>query len=481
MNIWNKVGKISYKFKIGFRLWVNMMLLVLLSVIFMWIVQIHLFEQNYIDVAVTEISSNLAPVIDDIEGLGIDDDETLLVSLSKAADGKVLVVDSQSRLLQMFSSGHRLIDQASLESGSRLVAFTKTSLEYESLEKGQAYDRIIRYNDEPIGLEIGLPISYKGQAAKVIIYHKLDQLHTVLKMNRIQLIWLSIILTLVASVIAALLTQHFLKPIRKIKTAVDRLAEGDLRATPDLDRGDELGDLSSAVDALSGALQRVDLLRKEVISNVSHELKSPLSLIRGYAEMVRDISWADAEKRSEDLNLIIEASSRMSAMVTDIMDYSQIQAGYLNLKIGDYDLLEIIKSEVAFSRQDAKAYDIEIDLQIEGEVFLVQVDALKMCQIVRNLLSNAINHTEDGACIVVVLKDKDSEIEVQVINPGEPIPEEEQKHIWERYQRVQHQGGRNQGTGIGLSIVSSYLQAHEIEYGVKCQNGLTTFWFKYFK
>ena len=94
------------------------------------------------------------------------------------------------------------------------------------------------------------------------------------------------------------------------------------------------------------ALQRVDVLRKEVIANVSHELRSPLSLIGGYAEMVRDITWRDDEKRSENLNLIIRETNRMSEMVSDIMDYSQFQSGYLQLNIGNYDLCEIVKTEI---------------------------------------------------------------------------------------------------------------------------------------
>jgi signal transduction histidine kinase len=279
--------------------------------------------------------------------------------------------------------------------------------------------------------------------------------------------------------LAALLSRHFVKPIRIIKSTVDRLAKGELTATPGLSQKDELGQLSNSVEELSQALQRVDVLRKEVIANVSHELRSPLALIRGYAEMVRDINWKDDEKRNENLNLIIQEAGRMSEMVSDIMDYSQLQAGYVQLKKDWYNLYEIVESEVAHCKQNATEYGITIRLESTQQDIPVNVDAMKICQVMRNLLNNAVNHTADGEIISVVIEKLNNDIRVSVINPGEPIPEEDRAIIWERYQRSQHHGGRKKGTGIGLSIVSTFLKAHGMLYGVDCKEGLTTFWFEY--
>lgn len=96
----------------------------------------------------------------------------------------------------------------------------------------------------------------------------------------------------------------------------------------------------------------------------------------------------------------------------------------------------------------------------------------------RNLLNNAVNHTVDNETVSVVIKEKNNAIRVSVINPGEPIPKEEREIIWERYQRSQHCGGRKKGTGIGLSIVSTFSKAHNMPYGVDCADGFTTFWFE---
>ena len=259
---------------------------------------------------------------------------------------------------------------------------------------------------------------------------------------------------------------------------MDELAKGNLEAVPDITQGDEIGQLAESVKELGRALQRVDGLRKEVIANVSHELRSPLALIGGYAEMVRDIHWKEAEKREEDLNLIMREACRMSEMVSDILDYSQLQAGYLQLHRDWYNLYEIVESEVLLCEQSASEYQISIRIAFESREMEAYVDALKISQVVRNLLYNAINHTKGGQPIIVDITESGMECTVEIKNAGEPIPEEERKLIWERYQRSQHQGGRREGTGLGLSIVSTILEAHGMPYGVDFREGMTIFWFQ---
>lgn len=134
--------------------------------------------------------------------------------------------------------------------------------------------------------------------------------------------------------VEAVLAKLFTSPILAIKKAVDALAAGDLTAKQGLKRRDEIGQLSCSVEKLGQALRRVDVLREEVIANVSHELRSPLALIGGYAEMVRDVTWKDDTQREENLNLIISEANRMSVMVSDILDYSQLQSGCLQLNRG---------------------------------------------------------------------------------------------------------------------------------------------------
>ncbi len=310
-----------------------------------------------------------------------------------------------------------------------------------------------------------------------MILHNMVMLKTTLDLNRRQLILLTILLTVTASVLALLVSRHFTRPVFQIKDAVDRLTRDDFSARPELKRDDELGQLSDSVEKLGQKLQQVDILRKEVIANVSHELRSPLAVIGGYAELVRDITWKNDAQREEDLNLIISEAKRMSEMVTDILDYSQLQAGYIQLNKDWYQLYDILESEVSLCRPAAAQHQICLKLECQDKDILLYLDALKISQVIRNLLYNAINHTKEGEEIRITIKQTADAVCVAVINPGEPIPPEEQARIWERYQRSQHQSGRRLGTGIGLSIVSTILGAHKMSYGVDCQVNQICFWF----
>lgn len=478
--IMNKIRKKSpFCTKIVVRLWLIMMFLVALSIAFMWVVQIYLFERNYVDSTVAEVQSRLQPIIKELKTRNLTEADPLLPSLSKSTNGKMMIIGIDGKLIELYSLGYRLKDETSLESICGFLNYLEESKEYQQVLQGKSYHKVIQYDFEPLVLEIGIPVMYENQPALIVLYHSLDQLHTVLRINRSQLVTLSITLTLVAALLAALLSRQFVKPIHTIKSAVDSLAKGELTATPGLTIKDELGQLSHSVDELSQTLQWVEVLRKEVIANVSHELRSPLALIRGYAEMVRDINWKNDEKRNEDLNLIIQEAGRMSEMVSDIMDYSQLQAGYVQLKKDWYNLYEIVEAEVTHCEQNAAEYGITMELKSTILDIPIHVDALKICQVMRNLLNNAVNHTADGEIISVQIEKFGDKIRVSVINPGESIPPEDLEIIWERYQRSQHHGGRKKGTGIGLSIVSTFLKAHEMEYGVDCNGVLTTFWFEY--
>lgn len=475
MNTQKKYKMPSLGSRMVFRLWSIMMLLVLFSIGFMWIAQIWLFEQNYAKAALAETEKRLEPVMKDLSTQDLADDSHLLPFMSHLSGGELILLDQEGKLIQMYSMGHRINVQQRKEERLILDIITRRE-EFRELLDGRPYRLVDQHQDRVFGFELGFPVTYQGEPCLVIL-HNMVKLKTALDLNRRQLILMSVLLTAAASVLALLLSRHFTRPVFQIKDAIDKLAHNDFLARPDLKRNDELGQLSDSVEKLAQKLQQVDLLRKEVIANVSHELRSPLAVISGYAEMVRDITWQDSSQREEDLNLIISEASRMSEMVTDILDYSQLQAGYIHLKKDWYHLYDILESEICLCRPAAGQHRISLDLECKDQETLLYIDALKISQVIRNLLYNAINHTGEGQAITVTVQHTPETIRVAVINPGAPIPEEEREQIWERYQRSQHQSGRRLGTGIGLSIVSTILDAHGMGYGVDCEAGMTSFWF----
>lgn len=487
MNTRKKHNITAIRSRMVLRLWSFMMMIVLFAVGSMWIMQIYLFEQNYTKAALSDTMHRLQPVMNRLSTEDLADDEHVFFFLSHITDGDVILFSQEGKIMQMYSSGHPVNTIRKTEEQHIWEAVTGLD-EFQNLLDGRPYTIISRHQNRIVGYELGLPVTYSGERCYVIL-HNMLMLETTLKLNRRQLITMSILLTAAASVLAAVLSRQFTKPLYQIKGTVDNLAGHDFSARPRLERSDEFGQLSHSVEELGRELQRVDVLRKEVIANVSHELRSPLAVIGGYAEMVRDITWKDEEQRTEDLNLIISESRRMSDMVSDILDYSQFQAGYTRLKKSWYNLCDILESEVAACQKSAAEYHIRLELEYcrDGaapetgsfrEDIPLEIDALKISQVIRNLLYNAINHTQENGTIRITTEKEPGSVLVSVRNPGPPIPDEERKVIWERYQRSQHQSGRRLGTGIGLSIVSTILEAHGMEYGVDCRDGWIIFWFR---
>lgn len=467
------------KSRLLLRLWGIIMALVAAVIVFLWVVQIQLFEPNYVDATISDLSARTGEAVLELEELGgIDpqNNDNSLYYLSKSIKGKVFLVDAEGKVL--FAYNRALITNQK-EIAADWDYFLKDR--YQDVVAGNPLGvSFLSDHGDPL-IVVGKPTTYRNSPAAVILYNSVTELRALKELNRRQLLIVSAGLVLAASLISFLLARNFTKPILNIQETVDQLAKGDFTAVPDVRRSDELGSLSDSVKILSSELQRIDVLRKEVIANISHELRSPLALIAGYSEMVRDVTGSDEDLRGRNMDLILRETQRLSEMVDDIMDYSQLQAGYSQLKLDVYNLCELVESSADYAREVAKQYSIRVEFHSFAQDIPVRVDALKLSQVLRNLLNNAINHTENGDTILVeILREPEPKTgKVCVINPGEPIPPEEAELIWERYKRVQHQGGRREGTGIGLAIVSTILKAHGLNYGVTSSEHANCFWFTF--
>ena len=469
----SRLGFTYIKSKLLVRLWSANMLLVIIGIAFLWTVQILLFEPNYINVTKESLLETVQETAAAIEEMAVDPDdlpEEPLLFLSKTIVGTLFLVDEDGEILAAFNNGQQLnIDGLSNEY-NWLLSHAPTVLDGESLSAVEDFEK-------SSAILIGVPTTLFHRPAALLLSNTITQIEALQSLNRQQLFLFTIILTIFASTISFFLAQHFIRPIKTIKEAIIRLTNGELYSVPKLKRSDELGTLSESVADLSTELQRVDVLRKEVIANVSHELRSPLALITGYGEMVRDVSGNDERLRKEHMDLIISEAHRMSAMVDDIMDFSIMQAGYTQLKNEIWNTYEVVSSVVAYARGIANQYDITVDFEADRTNGNALFDRIKMEQVLRNLINNGINHTPKNERLLIKLTNTSAGTKVAVINPGKDIPPEQLELIWERYQRVQHQAGHKEGTGIGLAIVKTILTSHAFEYGAESKNGVTCFWF----
>lgn len=320
--------------------------------------------------------------------------------------------------------------------------------------------------------------TYDNEVYTVVAYKEDYFNHNIIQFYENYLIKMFFIIILVVSVISYFISIYFVKPIRRIEQVVRDIRHKDIKKELFLDRTDEIGLLSRTVEVLSYKLEKSDGLHKEIFSNISHELKSPIVLIAGYSELVRDITWKNDEQREEHLNLIIKEANRMTGMINDILDYSQVASGNFTLKEENMPLIQCLESEVDTARASAKNYNLGVETKFEfNERTLAYIDVVRFSQVLRNLFNNAINHSYENEDIIIRARKTELGIRISVENKGDKISDMDRNLIFNRYYRSQHQNSRREGSGIGLSIVKNIYDAHEFRYGIEFVKGYNIFYF----
>ena len=291
-----------------------------------------------------------------------------------------------------------------------------------------------------------------------------------------ELVIVSIMVLLFSFLIGYFISKKLSKPIEKINKTAKIMAQGDYEnAYFFIDENIlELNELVATLNQTNDQLTKIDELQKEILANVSHDLKTPLTMIKAYAEMVRDLTYKDDIKREDNLNVIIEETDRLNLLVNDIIELTKINNDLQNLNITEFDLVELINSIInRFSIMDAN-FVFKNKLPI-----IVKADKIRIEQVIYNLIINAINYTGKDKKVIINLKENDKYVHVEIKDTGKGIDEEDLKLIWKRYYKVDKKYRREKkGSGIGLSIVENILKKHKFNYGVNSiKNKGTTFYF----
>ena len=291
-----------------------------------------------------------------------------------------------------------------------------------------------------------------------------------------QLIYVTILVLILSLIISYFISKVISKPIVKINETAKKMASGDYKTKFEIDENiKELNELVDTLNETCNELSKTDEVRRELLANVSHDLKTPLTMIKAYSEMIKDISYDDKEKTFEYLNTIIDETNRLNLLVNDILDLSKLQSNIDDLNIQKNDINELIKNIV----DHFKYSDVSIEYNGIPNT-IVEIDKKKIEQVIYNLISNAINYVgEDNKIIVNLTKEKEYYL-IEVIDHGNGINEKDLEFIWDKYYKTDKTHNRNTiGTGLGLSIVKNILEQHKFEYGVKSKkNKGTTFYFK---
>lgn len=277
-------------------------------------------------------------------------------------------------------------------------------------------------------------------------------------------------ITMIIGVIIAYFSSKYLaKPIKDITSSAHLLSAGDYSVSFPDDGYNEVQELAISLNKAKDELMKTDSLQKEFIANVSHDLRTPLTLIQSYAEMIRDISGENKEKREAHLQVIISEVNRLSSLVTDVLELTKIKANTKQLDVKETNVSNLVLAVLDNVKLPLSQNNIKLNTKLD-ENAVALIDESTFTQVVYNFVLNAITYTKSQIYIVVeIIND---EIILSVIDDGSGIKEEEINQIWDRYYRSKENHERHKhGSGLGLSIVKGILEVHNFSYGVDSTYG----------
>ena len=293
---------------------------------------------------------------------------------------------------------------------------------------------------------------------------------------RVQLVWMSVLSLLLSFLPAFVLSRKFERPVRELSLQARRISQGTFDTIEKTGFCTELDDLTEALNHTARSLEQLERFRRGLLAGVSHDLRTPLTMMKGYAEMLQAFSWKDERTRNHDLAVIQREADRLTALVNEILEYASMQANGLKLRLDELDLSETVQ---AVSRQ-FEALVREQGCVMESAVepgLHVQGDRRQLERVIYNLMDNAVHHAGSGRRVAIRLAAQQGRVRFSVQDSGPGIPEEELPYIWDRYRTARNRKNSGAVSGLGLSIVREILTAHGASFGVSCAEGCT-FWFE---
>ncbi len=345
----------------------------------------------------------------------------------------------------------------------------------DNMGKEDDFPDITEYS-EAIGTIYVRIDTVNGEKYMTVQHASLTPLQTTVSTLKYQFISIGAGMVIMALLLAAILSKLITKPFVNMNDAAKKLAEGNYDTDFTSKGYREIDELAETLNFASRELAKTDKLQKELISNISHDLRTPLTMIKGYSEVMRDIP---DENTPENVQVIIDETERLSALVNDMLDLSKIQAGTRKPSRELICITAIVQDTLKRYEKLIMQDGYKIDFFTDGDAF-VNADRVMLLQVIYNLINNAINYTGEDKYVRVEQKISNGAVRVSVTDTGEGIKKEDIGAIWERYYRVDKVHKRAAiGTGLGLSIVKGILEAHSARFGVISSEGNgATFWFE---
>ena len=312
-------------------------------------------------------------------------------------------------------------------------------------------------------------INYDNNDILILVSSGITPLNVTISTIKSQYFIIALVVIIMTLLLAFILSRFILRPIKEINKESKFLSKGEYTGKSVNTSSLELDELNNTLIDANKDILKADKAKKELLGNVSHDLRTPLTMIVGYGEMMRDLP---EENNEENINTIIDEAKRLSVLVDDLVDISKMEDDVVELHREDINLNSLLESVYHQYEKHCKANNIDFKLQLSDDV-MVNIDENRIKQVLYNFLNNSINYNDKENKEIILGSEKiEDKYRVFVYDNGEGIEEKDIDNIWDRYYKVDKEHKRHQlGSGIGLSLSRQLLIAHDINYGVESKVG----------
>jgi len=334
----------------------------------------------------------------------------------------------------------------------------------------------------------------------VYIRSAMEGIRSNIRLSNRFLLFISIMAAIFGGILILFVSKQITKPILKLAELSERMTNLDFEAKYEGHDNNEIGYLGERMNKMSSTLEstitelknannelkddlekreHLDAMRSDFISNVSHELKTPISIIQGYAEGLKDDISDDPESREYYCDVIIDEAAKMNRMVKDLLTLNQLEFGNDAINLERFDIMEMIRNYIQGASILAEDAKVNLSFDTQDQLY-VWGDEYKIEEVVMNYFTNAVHHVSKGGDIMIkTVRTEDGHVRVSVINSGDTISEDDLSQIWVKFYKADKSRSRQYGgSGIGLSIVKAIMEAHHQRYGVINHDGSVEFYFE---
>ena len=453
-----------------------------------WIGQIALLYSFYRSDRSAKVTRAANAIVENIDNADLEiladrisaDNDVCLMLLDENGEARLSIDHVRYCQLHHLSGGElEALARKAPEDGSGLIETSGISPFRNDNYRKESFSGEVPENESRTGQSMMYVrrVSMRNEETGVLMINALvSPAASVIDTMRKQFLYVTFAVLLTTGAYGWMMASGISKPLIETNEAAKKLSGASYSRPPHSGGYREIAELNDTLVQTANDLRKVDDLQRELIANISHDLRTPLTMIQGYAETMRDLP---GEMNPENMQVIIDETNRLSSMVTEVLDFSRLRTGILELSMTDFDLTETVSSirDRVSAMTAREGYIIRHEA---NESIIVHGDRKRIEQVIYNLLGNALTYTGEDKTVRITQDGKGERVRVSISDSGSGIDPAELPYIWDRYYRTKESHRRAViGSGLGLSICRDILEKHQVPYGVDSLLGEgTTFWFE---